>query len=180
MATGVVLADQVSKFGAVYGLTTLFRRAGTVGLWPQVRHFYREGVLEHLARSPQVLVPGVVRLRYAENTGAAFSLFDTAPLLVRQGFFVVSMLLAIAFVAVMAWRTRDGATGRLWALGAILGGATGNFIDRVVHGYVIDFIDVLYTLPVHIRAATFNLADASITCGAAVLLAAILREARGP
>ena len=43
--------------------------------------------------------------------------------------------------------------------------------------YVIDFIDLLYSMPVWLNLATFNLADAGITCGAAVLLVSIAREA---
>jgi len=52
-------------------------------------------------------------------------------------------------------------------LACILGGPLGNLIDRVMLGYVVDFISVYYA---QWRFATFNVADAAISCGAALLV----------
>ena len=62
-----------------------------------------------------------------------------------------------------------------WALALILGGALGNVIDRLLHGYVVDFIQV------HWRTAyfpSFNVADSAITVGAALLILDELRRVR--
>lgn len=103
-----------------------------------------------------------LQFRYVENTGAAFSMFQGA-----GPFFAVA---AIVAVGVVLWILRNART--LWevvGLGLIVGGATGNLIDRIARGPglfdgpVIDWID-LWFIP------TFNLADASITCAVVVLL----------
>ena len=73
-------------------------------------------------------------------------------------------LLAIATYAVRS--TSHGRTAQI-GLGLILGGAIGNLIDRVMTGYVIDFVDV-YWRSYHFWA--FNLADSAITVGAAFLI----------
>lgn len=173
----VVVSDQATKYLAVRDLTSVFERSGTVLFQDRVAQFFGESGLTHLGRPPRVILPGAWRHRYTENTGAAFSLFDKMSIPNRRVFFVLSMILATAFVGVMVWRLPRHAPWRIAALGAILGGATGNFIDRSAHLYVIDFIDLLYSMPVWLNLATFNLADAGITCGAAVLLVSIAREA---
>jgi len=177
VASTILIADQATKYLAVSHLTTLFERSGTVTLKARIEQFYGESELEHLARPPAVIIPSLWRHRYTENTGAAFSLFDQTPLVFRRIFTWLSMLLALGFVVVMAMRLPKTARYRLAALGGIVGGASGNFVDRVAHAYVIDFIDLLSGLPVWLNLATFNLADAGITCGAAVLLSSIAREA---
>ncbi|MDF1564506.1 MAG: signal peptidase II [Deltaproteobacteria bacterium] len=177
VAVAVLLADQATKYLAVRDLTAVFERSGTEALGERVAQFYGESQLEHLARPAAIVIPGVWSHRYTENTGAAFSLFDSAPARFRKVFFVLSMILAAAFVGVFAWRLPREAPWRMVALGAILGGAVGNFIDRAAHLYVIDFIDLLYRMPWWLNIATFNIADAGISCGAAVLLVSIGREA---
>jgi len=177
VAAVIGVSDQVSKYLAVRDLTSVFERSGTIVFSDRVAQFYGESELEHLSRPPAVLLTGGWRHRYTENPGAAFSLFDDAPVGFRRVFFLLSMILAGAFVGVMTWRLPREAPWRVISLGAILGGATGNFVDRVAHLYVIDFIDLLYGMPVWLNPATFNLADAGISCGAAVLLVSIAREA---
>ena len=104
------------------------------------------------------LLPPVLHLTYVQNTGAAFGLFKGQQLL----FIVIS-------VAVIGWISRELLTRPptdariIWACGLILGGATGNLIDRLRVGYVIDFID-LRVWPV------FNVGDSAITIGIALLI----------
>jgi signal peptidase II len=113
-----------------------------------------------LPGSPVDLVPGVLTLRFTENSGGAFSIGQSAP-----WFFVgVSTIVSIVIVAT-AFRHR----GRLvpFALGLVLGGALGNLTDRALRapglrGHVVDFID-LHLWPV------FNLADTAIVVGAILL-----------
>jgi len=104
------------------------------------------------------VVPSVLHLTYVQNTGAAFGLF--------QGHTVTFILLS---AAVAAWivlelmRKRHRRWSITLAMALILGGAIGNLIDRLVFGYVIDFIDVR-VWPV------FNVADSSITIGVGLLM----------
>ncbi len=110
------------------------------------------------------------------NTGAAFSFLAGASGWQRW-FFVV---LGVAAAGFILWLLRSHATQKLFAsaLALILGGAIGNVIDRLMHGYVVDFIQVhwgsRYFFP------SFNIADSAITLGAILLiLDELLRVRRG-
>jgi signal peptidase II len=79
----------------------------------------------------------------------------------------------------MIWMLTQHAGQRLFgfAIACVLGGAVGNVIDRVLYGYVVDFLDFHYA-GIHFPA--FNLADRAITLGAACLiLDEVLRVRRG-
>ena len=107
------------------------------------------------------------------NYGAAFSFLAGASGWQRW-FFTV---LAIGAVSVLLWLLRSHAGQRLFsfALACIMGGAIGNLLDRVWHGYVIDFLD-FHLHGVHFPA--FNLADSAITLGATCLILDELRRVR--
>jgi signal peptidase II len=79
----------------------------------------------------------------------------------------------------MVWMLKKHAGQKLFgfAIACILGGAVGNVIDRVMYGYVVDFLDFYYA-GIHFPA--FNIADSGITLGAACLiLDEVLRVRRG-
>ncbi len=99
------------------------------------------------------------------NTGAAFSFLAGASGWQRW-FFIVLGALAAGFIV---WMLRSHGGQRLfsWALALILGGAVGNVIDRLLHGHVVDFIQVHHAgwyFP------SFNIADSAITIGAGLLI----------
>jgi signal peptidase II len=101
----------------------------------------------------------------AHNTGAAFSFLAGAS--GWQRWFFIG--LGIAAAAFIVWLLARHGGQRLfgWALALILGGAVGNVIDRVLHGYVVDFIQV------HYRGSyfpSFNAADSAISVGAFLLI----------
>jgi signal peptidase II len=111
----------------------------------------------------------------AHNSGAAFSFLSGASGWQRWFFMVLGMLAA----AVIVWLLRSHGGQKLFsfALACILGGALGNVLDRMLHGYVIDFLDFHWHLW-HFPA--FNVADSSISIGAACLiLDELLRVRRG-
>jgi signal peptidase II len=111
----------------------------------------------------------------AHNTGAAFSFLADASGWQRWFFTGLGLLAA----GIIIWMLRSHAGQRLFcfALACVLGGAIGNVIDRVVHGYVVDFLD-FHSRGYHFPA--FNLADSAITLGAACLiLDELLRVRRG-
>ena len=105
-------------------------------------------------------------LTLAHNSGAAFSFLAGAGGWQRW-FFVV--LAAVISVVLIIWMRRLAETAKLEAisLALIIGGAIGNVIDRLIYGYVIDFLDV-YAGSYHWPA--FNLADSAICVGAVLLI----------
>jgi signal peptidase II len=109
----------------------------------------------------------------AHNRGAAFSFLNDASGWQRW-FFVA---LGIAAAAFIVWLLRRHGGQRMfgWALALILGGALGNVIDRLVHGHVIDFVQVHWNQ--HYFPA-FNVADSAITVGAALLILDEIRRVR--
>jgi signal peptidase II len=101
----------------------------------------------------------------AHNTGAAFSFLAGASGWQRWFFTAIGVAAAIFIV----WMLRSHAGQRLFsfALALILGGAIGNVVDRLLHGYVVDFVQL------HWRGwffPAFNVADSAITIGAACLI----------
>jgi signal peptidase II len=109
------------------------------------------------------------------NSGAAFSFLAGASGWQRW-FFTVTGVLAAAFIM---WLLKSHAGQKLFAfaLACILSGAIGNVIDRLLYGYVVDFLD-FHWLGWHFPS--FNLADSAITVGAACLiLDELLRVRRG-
>jgi signal peptidase II len=110
----------------------------------------------------------------AHNTGAAFSFLASASGWQRWFFTAIGIAAAIFIV----WMLRSHAGQRLFsfALACILGGAVGNVVDRLLHGYVVDFLQFHYGgwyFP------AFNIADSAITLGAvSLILDEILRVRR--
>jgi signal peptidase II len=104
-------------------------------------------------------------LRYTENHGISLGLFQASSDFMR--WVLVAVTSAIA-VGVGWWLTREEKPADQVALGMVLGGALGNILDRVRHGYVVDFADLHFGefRPFFI----FNVADAAISIGVAILL----------
>jgi len=133
-------------------------------------------VLEHLPFSPFTevnLLPGL-SLTHVHNTGIAFSLFaDGGPLSK-----VLLHAVILTSVVVIAWilvrHSGERITTSL-AFGLVLGGAVGNLIDRMLYGWVIDFIHVWVNINARIHAwPDFNVADSAISVGAVLLVIAEL------
>jgi signal peptidase II len=118
-------------------------------------------------RQPVLLIDGYLEFRYAENCGAAFGFMRDMPTLVRKGVFYVA---AAGAVLLLLWMFVTGRGHTLFAVSVplIISGAVGNFVDRVRFGYVVDFV----RFHLHDRWAypTFNVADAWITIGVALIL----------
>lgn len=100
------------------------------------------------------------------NTGAAFSFLADAG--GWQQWFFLGLALVVS-IGLVFWlrRLSSNAPWEAFAVALILGGALGNVIDRIWHGYVIDFID-LYYQGWHWPA--FNIADSAITVGVVLLV----------
>ena len=116
---------------------------------------------------PIVMLGGLLKFTYVENTGAAFS--------IGVGYTWIFTIVAIVVAAVILRTSRRlGSIGWAVALGGLLGGLLGNLIDRIFRppgpglGYVVDFI----SLP---NFAVFNIADMFITLSAAGMVLLALR-----
>ena len=110
----------------------------------------------------------------AHNTGAAFSFLAAASGWQRWFFTGIGIAAAVFIV----WLLRSHAGQKLFsfALACILGGAVGNVFDRLVHGYVVDFIQIHWHNDYYFPA--FNVADSAITIGAVCLILDELRRVR--
>lgn len=113
-----------------------------------------------------VPVAPMFNLTLLHNTGAAFSFLAQAD--GWQRWFFVALALVVSVVLVIWLRKlKPQETWTAVAIVLILGGALGNVYDRVVHGYVVDFLH-FYWQDWHFPA--FNLADTAITIGAAMMI----------
>ena len=111
----------------------------------------------------------------AHNTGAAFSFLANHSGWQRWLFVGIGVVATVLIV----WQLRKYPAQKLFclALASILGGAIGNVLDRLMHGYVVDFLD-FYWGSYHFPA--FNVADMGITIGAALLIVDELLRSRQP
>ena len=132
-------------------------------------------ILRTMAIGDSHTVTAFFNIVHWRNTGAAFS-FLHASSGWQRWLFIGLAVVAVIFIVWMLAR-HGGQRLFSWALALILGGAIGNVIDRLVHGYVIDFIQLHYGKAYF---PSFNVADSAITVGAALLiLDELLRVRRG-
>jgi signal peptidase II len=138
ISAAVIVVDQLTKFAAVRYLT----RHAEVNLLP------------------------FLNLTLTHNAGAAFGFLSDQP--GWQKFFFIAVA-SIAVAIIFLWLRRLERDNRMvaLALALILGGAIGNVIDRLVYGYVIDFIDVVFGTW---HFWVFNVADSAISIGAVLLI----------
>ena len=130
-------------------------------------------ILANFAYGDSVHVTSFFNVVRVHNTGAAFSFLAGASGWQRW-FFVGLGAVAAGFIVWML-RSHGGQKMFAWALALILGGALGNVIDRLLHGYVVDFIQVHWA---DRYFPSFNLADSAITLGAILLIVDELRRVR--
>lgn len=120
---------------------------------------------------PEAVLP-FFDLRLLHNPGAAWSILATAGGWQR---WFLSILAILVSGVIVVWLSRLKRQQR-WlacALALVLGGAVGNVIDRLIYGYVIDFIDIYYQ---QWHWPAFNIADIAISVGAVMLLIDALQK----
>ncbi len=133
-ALGIVGADQLTKWLVV----------SNIDLYEEV-----------------AFIPGIMKLTYVENTGAAFSMLQGAQWL----FVIIFVALTVALFYEYFKKPLPFTAFERWCIAAIYGGGLGNMIDRVFRGCVVDMLETEFiTFPV------FNVADCFITCGCILLL----------
>ena len=132
---------------------------------------------ENLPRWERISYLGdTLRLQYAENSGAAFSLGSELPENWRWFIFGVGQGIFLLILAIYLFRNREQAAIQFYGFVLILGGGLGNFLDRLYRdGVVVDFLNVGIGT---IRTAIFNVADISISAGLLLLIWSMLNQSR--
>lgn len=122
-------------------------------------------ILNHYQLGDSTFITSFFNIVRAHNTGAAFSFLSDAGGWQRWLFTGIG----VAATIFIMWQLRAHPGQKLFgfALSSILGGAVGNVVDRLMHGYVVDFLD-FHVSGWHFPA--FNVADSAITLGAACLI----------
>lgn len=115
------------------------------------------------------IINNFLNITYVKNTGAAWSILNNNTLIVT----IISLLIIIALIIYMYNNKNSSSKFERLGYSLVLGGALGNLFDRLVYGYVIDFIDIYifnYDYPI------FNLADTFIVIGVIILFISMWRD----
>lgn len=171
VALGVIAVDQWTKYLVLRDLTTALDTADSrvsvfYGTAPDPTfnsyHFH--------AKDQVVLNDSFMQLRYAENPGAAFGLFRNLPENTRGPLFHLVSIGAVVLIAFYFSKLKGSADERFARLGMplVLGGAVGNYIDRLARGFVIDFMEPVWNGRPWWPA--FNVADTAIVIGVGLLV----------
>ena len=130
--------------------------------------------IQSLKGAPAVKILPILNMVYVENTGAAFGIFAgggslTALLLITFTLLAIGVIIYYLHIAI----------SHLTAAGCalILGGALGNLHDRILHGHVVDFIDIHWGAH---HWPAFNIADTAITTGALLFAIGLIFEPPAP
>ena len=136
----------------------------------QLTKFWASSALDYA--TPVAIMP-MFNLTLLHNTGAAFSFLSEAGGWQRWFFALIAIVISIAL---LIWLKMLKPNQTLLAVGLalLLGGALGNLWDRLLFGYVVDFIDIYYG---NAHWPAFNIADSAISIGAALLIFDSFRHA---
>ena len=137
-AAGIVAADQFTKYLTVANIA----------------------LSEHVP-----FIPGLLRLTYVRNFGAAFSSFQGQQWLFALIFAVLTVLIFWEYRK----KSMPFSSFERWCIAAIYGGGLGNMIDRLRLGYVVDMIETEF-----MEFPVFNVADCFITCGCIAMMVSLI------
>lgn len=137
----------------------IFPIAIAVVIFDQIAKFVIDGNI--ILGQKIELIPDILSFTKAYNTGAAFGILEGNLFLLSIVSFLVAIIISIHFIKKV--RTIHSKLVFAWAL--VLGGTVGNLVDRVLFGYVVDFIQLDF-----INFPIFNLADLSINMGALLII----------
>jgi signal peptidase II len=168
-------ADQWTKYLAVERLTYAFQQAGATTL-PEKLHAFV--TVKNPTPSRPYLVASWWQNRYTQNPGAAWSFLAGTNEKFRVPFFHLVSIAAIIFILSYYRKLKAEQRYTQLALSLVFGGALGNALDRVLRGYVIDFIDWNWFDPNWLKPSLhwplFNVADSGISVGLVLLFLEML------
>ena len=148
LALIIIVIDQASKL-LVYKYMYLHQEINVIGEWFRLHYLLNPGMAFGIRWNNEFGKLALTAFRIAAMFGIGYYLWKMAQKNTHPGF--------------------------LWCMALILGGAVGNLVDRTLYGYVLDFVDVYYR-GIHFWA--FNVADAAITVGAALVLIEVILAGR--
>ncbi len=144
----IIIIDQISKFIVKY-------------------YFKGENIYREIP-----VIKGFFNIRFTQNDGAVWGIFSNSP----HAFIpiIITSLSIIALIIVIYYflKIDTKCVLELTSLSFIIGGAVGNIIDRILQGYVVDFLDVFIK---NYHWPTFNVADSFITVGVIMIIISIWR-----
>ncbi len=117
------------------------------------------------------IIPGFFNLVQVHNTGAAFGMLRDNNL-----FFIVLSCGALIILAGLEWKKVFVDGPSRWAAALLVAGISGNLTDRILRGYVVDFLD--FILPVYGRWPAFNVADSCICIAAGLFILGSFRDTK--
>nr|CBA71611.1 lipoprotein signal peptidase [Arsenophonus nasoniae] len=123
-------------------------------------------ILNHFQLYESIPLMPYFNLAYAQNPGAAFSFLADKGGWQRWFFAFVAIVICVVLIVMMYRQSVNKKLSNI-AYALVIGGALGNLCDRLVHGFVVDFID-FYVGDWH--WPTFNIADMAICVGAALII----------
>ena len=127
-----------------------------------------------LDNNETIIFTNYIILEKFYNKGIAFSIFNSDSALINYIILFIIILVIAFIIRLFLTQFNKLKQNEVIAYSLIIGGAVGNMIDRIMHGYVLDFIFIHYNN--FYFPAIFNLADVSISLGVFFLLLAYLKE----
>ncbi len=125
-------------------------------------------VANTLALQYYPVLDGIFTIHYVRNEGIAFGLFHSFESQWKPVVLSVMAIIAVVIVLYYIWQTPVEERRVFASLGMLLGGILGNFVDRLFHGYVVDFLE--FHWQDSFSWPTFNIADAAITTGVILII----------
>jgi signal peptidase II len=109
------------------------------------------------------VIPGFFHLVNVHNTGAAFGMLKD-----NNIFFIFLSVFALIALSFLGWKRVFTDWTSRWAAALLVSGVAGNLTDRILHGHVVDFVDIV--LPWYGRWPAFNVADSCICIAAGLFI----------
>jgi signal peptidase II len=170
----IVAADQATKYAAQSKLLKerFFERTDAYPCCLGGEQDLARSRFVRSQRKSVSVIDGFFNLKYVENCASAFGMMGNLSESVRFRLLIIVTFLAVLFILPFLYqKTPPDQHLTIYGLSFLQGGAIGNLVDRLVHRYVIDFVDwyiIIDGKPIH--WATFNVADVAIVIGMGLVL----------
>jgi signal peptidase II len=139
----------------------------TAAVLAAIDRFTKFMITSHMSLYESVhVIPNVVDFRYIQNQGAAFSILEGHRIIL---ILIPSVFIAAALFALLSKKINSPVM--IWGVSLVISGGLGNLIDRVMTGYVTDFIELVF-----VNFAIFNVADICAVTGACLLILSLVTD----
>jgi signal peptidase II len=148
-----------------------FVTTATVIILDQITKIYISSTMS--IHESSAVIEGFFNITYIRNPGAAFGFLAGASPIFRQVFFLSAAIAVILLILYGIRKSGEKELPLVFSLSLLSAGAAGNLIDRVRFGEVVDFLDIYVG---HYHWPAFNIADAAISTGAAIMILIMLKR----